>query len=390
MAHTWVDGELMTAEKLNDNTVTVEVNKKQKNNVDNPFYMAPKTPFKSYYEQDIKDLALKIDPNKMNIGFLTDNHYQLGTYSPNAVQHYSHLAVLSRLSKNLNAVVLGGDNINGDVPKNILNNETDLITNLMFDTTYSKTDVFPILGNHDTGVGQTGGLLPATTLTYDEIKKYYRVSENLFDEVRNGNSLYGYKDYSNNKVRLIFLNSFDNPETLNGDGTYKYNFLNTTGYRQDQLDWFGNVALVVPDNSWTVIIFTHAPVPGTFWDSAVTQYNSDVFVGIVKAFVNGTSYSKSDTSNSDYPVNINVNYLQKGNIAGVVSGHIHADGIVAKDGITYVQTTASLCYAGDASKGRLVDTDTEDAWDIFSIDTNQRHVNIYRFGGFGLDRDYTY
>jgi len=390
MAHNWIDGELITAEKLNDNAVTVEVNKTQKINTENPFYMAPKTPFKSYYEDDIKKLSSRIDPNKMNIGFLTDNHYQTGTYSPNAVQHYSHMTALSRLSGNLDTIVLGGDNINGDLPKEMLQNLTSGFTNVMFSTSDPKTDVFTLLGNHDTGVGQLGGLDPEQTLNYSEVKKYYRTGELLYNEIRNGDSFYGFKDYPDKKVRVIFLNSFDNPDTITENGLYKYNYLMTSGYRQEQLSWLANTALSVPDNSWHVIVFTHAPVPGIFWSSSSQQYNSDVLVGILKAFSTGTSFSKTDTSNPDYSVDIDVSYSQKGNLVGVVSGHIHADGITVNDGITYVETTSSLCYAGDAGQGRLVNTPTEDAWDLFTIDVSQKKVNIYRFGGFGQDREFTY
>ena len=368
----------------------IATNKKIKGNGNDPFYMAVKSPFKKYYKNDIQTISSKLKSSNMNIGFITDNHYQVGNYAPNALQHYSHLLTLSRLSKSINTVVFGGDNINGDVSKEMLDNETSVLTNLAFDTSYKKTDVFLVLGNHDTGVGQNGGMLPNKTLTYDEIKSYYRTSESQYGEVRNGDSLYGYKDYSDKKIRLIFMNSFDNPEVLNGDGTYKYNYLITSGYRQEQLEWLGNKALSLPDNSWHVIVFTHAPVPGTFWDDSSLQYNSDSFSGILKAFVMGSSFSKTDTSNSDYPVNINVSYSQKGNLIGVVSGHIHADGMLFKDGINYIETTSSLCYSGDVSKGRVKGTATEDAWDVFSIDTARRHVDIFRFGAYGSDREYLY
>ncbi|WP_314406054.1 BppU family phage baseplate upper protein [Leuconostoc suionicum] len=379
-------------EKLNDKLSSefIATNKKVKGNGNDPFYMAVKSPFKNYYKNDIQTLASKLKSGNMNIGFITDNHYELGNYSPNAIQHYSHLLTLSRLSKSIDTVVFGGDNINGNVNKEILDNETSVLTNLAFDTSYKKTDVFLVLGNHDTGVGQMGDMLPSQTLTYDEIKNYYRTSESQYGEIRNGDSLYGYKDYSDKKIRLIFMNSFDNPEVLNADGTYKYNYLVTSGYRQEQLEWLGKQALSLPDNSWHVIVFTHAPVPGTFWDDSSLQYNSDSFSGILKAFVMGSSFSKTDTSNSDYPVNINVSYSQKGNLIGVVSGHIHADGMLFKDGINYIETTCSLCYSGDVSKGRVKETETEDAWDVFSIDTAQRHVDIFRFGAYGSDREYVY
>ena len=378
--------------KLNDKLSSefIATNKKVKKNGNDPFYMAVKSPFKEYYKNDIQKLSSKLKSGNMNIGFITDNHYELGNYAPNALQHYSHLLTLSRLSKSIDAVVFGGDNINGNVNKEILNNETSVLTNLAFDTSYKKTDVFLVLGNHDTGVGQMGGIVPTETLTYDEIKSYYKTSESQYGETRNGDSLYGYKDYPDKKIRLIFMNSFDNPETLNDDGTYKYNFLTTSGYRQEQLEWLAKNALILPDSSWHVIVFTHAPVPGTFWDESSLQYNAESFSGILKAFVMGSSFSKTDTSNSDYPVNIDANYSQKGNLIGVVSGHIHADGMMFKDGINYIQTTCSLCYSGDFSKGRVKGTETEDAWDVFSIDTVQRHVDILRFGAYGSDREYVY
>lgn len=332
-----------------------------------------------------------IPASNLNIGFITDNHHQLSSYSPHSINHYVYMAAASRRAR-LDAVVAGGDNTNGWYSKQEKLVETRQATSVLANRVKPGTDVYYVFGNHDNGIGQNGNNTPATCLSDAEIKAYYRTADKVYGETRDGDSLYGYKDYSDKKVRLIWLNSFDLPYTLNSDGTYKYDFLHQSGYQNQQLTWLANQALKVPDNSWQVMIFTHCPLPGTFEVAAgqaqLSQYNSDVLVGIINAFQSGTKYSLADASRT-LPINVTCDYTSqdKSVVIGLFSGHIHRDGQMTYDGINCVETAASLCFSGDA--GRTKDTITEDCWDIFSVDTTSRKIHAYRFG-YGSDRDFTY
>lgn len=347
-------------------------------------------PIPSYYLTRLNQFTT-ISADNFNVGFITDNHYQLSSYAPNSLAHYAYIAAASRRAP-LQAIIAGGDNTNGWYTKTQKLTETRQATTTLFNRVAAGTDVYYVFGNHDNGVGQNGNNTPATCLNDAEIKSYYHTANKVYGETRDGDSLYGYKDYSDKKVRLIWLNSFDLPYTLNSDGTYKYDFLTQSGYQNQQLTWLANQALKVPDNSWQVMIFTHCPLPGTFEVAAgqaqLSQYNSDVLVGIINAFQSGTKYSLADASRT-LPINVTCDYTSQGKavVIGLFSGHIHADGQMIYDGINCIETAGSLCYSADAS--RVKNTETEDCWDIFSVDTAARKIHAYRFG-FGSDRDFIY
>ncbi|WP_265489813.1 metallophosphoesterase family protein [Lactiplantibacillus plantarum] len=337
------------------------------------------------------DQFTRIPTSNLNIGFITDNHHQLSSYSPHSINHYVYMAAASRRAR-LDAVVAGGDNTNGWYSKQEKLVETRQATSVLANRVAAGTDVYYVFGNHDNGVGQNGNNTPDTCLSDAEIKAYYRTADKVYGETRDGDSLYGYKDYNDKKVRLIWLNSFDLPYTLNSDGTYEYDFLTQSGYQNQQLNWLANQALKVPDNSWQVMIFTHCPLPGTFEVAAgqpqLSQYNSDVLIGIINAFQSGTKYSQADAGRT-FPINVTCDYTSQGKaiVIGLFNGHIHRDGQMTYDGINCIETAASLCSS--LNPGRIKDTIAEDCWDIFSVDTANRKIHAYRFG-YGADRDFTY
>lgn len=343
------------------------------------------------YALDRLNQLTEIPASNLNVGFITDNHHQLSNYSPHSINHYVYMAAASRRAR-LDAIVAGGDNTNGWFGKQEKLVETRQATSVLANRVAAGTDVYYVFGNHDNGVGQNGNNTPDTCLSDAEIKAYYRTADKVYGETRDGDSLYGYKDYSDKKVRLIWLNSFDLPYTLNSDGTYEYDFLTQSGYQNQQLTWLANQALKVPDNNWQVMIFTHCPLPGTFEVAAgqpqLSQYNSDVLIGIINAFQSGTKYSQADASRT-FPINVTCDYTSQGKaiVIGLFNGHIHRDGQMTYDGINCIETAASLCSS--LNPGRIKDTIAEDCWDIFSVDTANRKIHAYRFG-YGADRDFTY
>ncbi len=347
-------------------------------------------PIPSYFVNKLNSMN-SIDNSTFNVGFITDNHHQLSTYSPGSLTHYANIAALTRMVP-INAVIAGGDNINGYFDRNQKFVETRQATSGLYGRVSHNTDVFFMLGNHDTGNGQNGNSTPATTITESELKSFYLSKEKAFNENRNGDSLYGFKDYEDQKIRVIWLNSFDLPWTLNTDGTYKYNFLTTSGYQGDQLEWLAKSALKLKSSDWHVMIFTHCPLPHTFEVAAgqapLTQINSDILVSIINAFQNGTSLTVSESSR-ELPVSFSVDFSTQGSgvVIGLFSGHIHRDGQMVYNDINCVETSCSLCHTGDT--GRTVGTLSEDCWDIFSINKASRTIIAHRFG-YGSDRTITY
>lgn len=347
-------------------------------------------PIPSYFVNKLNSMN-SIDNSTFNVGFITDNHHQLSTYSPGSLTHYANIAALTRMVP-INAVIAGGDNINGYFDRNQKFVETRQATSGLYGRVSHNTDVFFMLGNHDTGNGQNGNSTPATTITESELKSFYLSKEKAFNENRNGDSLYGFKDYEDQKIRVIWLNSFDLPWTLNSDGTYKYDFLTTSGYQGDQLEWLAKSALKLKSSDWHVMIFTHCPLPHTFEVAAgqapLTQINSDILVSIINAFQKGTSLTVSESSR-ELPVSFSADFSTQGSgvVIGLFSGHIHRDGQMVYNDINCVETSCSLCHTGDT--GRTAGTLSEDCWDIFSINKASRTIIAHRFG-YGSDRTITY
>lgn len=343
-------------------------------------------PFPNYYLNRLNVIAKKLNKDNLNIGFITDNHWQYGGYSVNGLNHYSYMAYLSRNAP-IQAVVMGGDNINGDQDFKEKLAQTKQVMSVMLGRLGENTDLFPLIGNHDTGIGQGGGMSESNNLSPDQLEQIYRNDENLFGESRNNGSNYGFKDYTKQKIRLIFLNSFDLPTKLNSLGEYEHSFVNESGYRNKQLNWVAHQALNVPGNDWQVIIFSHAPLSGTFLGN-YNQKNSETLTAIINAFQNGEKYAvKSD---GEFGVDIDVDYSSqgKGTIIGFITGHVHEDGQMMYQGINCIETTNSLCQP-TLNPWRVPNTKDEDAWDIYSIDKSNRKISITRFG-YGDNREFSY
>ncbi|AJO22892.1 metallophosphoesterase [Weizmannia coagulans] len=336
----------------------------------------------SYYKTKINEIVKSIDKSELNIGFITDNHNQYSGYAPKSLKHYEYIALLSRLT-HLDAVVSGGDNANGWYSKSQILSELKSAASALFNRVKADTDVYFLHGNHDNGAFQNGKNKLEDIITNEELKVIYQTRNTVFGEVRNGDSIYCYKDYADKKIRVIMLNSFDFPNDINSDGTLTYDNLHYGCYQNEQLNWLANVALQIPLD-YHALIFTHAPLPGAFDNS--TQYNSDVLLNILKAFKNGQDYTIDDKSRL-FPVSINTSFSEPGTLIAIINGHLHRDDSTIYNGILCISVDASLCYSG--ATGRVVNTETEDCWDVLSINPNLRTIRAKRFG-FGSDRNWTY
>lgn len=350
----------------------------------------------SYYIDKLNNVAASIPTGRFNIGFITDIHFQDYNYSPNGLSHYTNIAAISR-RMNIAAIVAGGDNINGDNAKQSKLWQTQKVMATLKYRADHQTDVFALFGNHDSGIGQTAGtgvedLTVSNNLEEAEIKSLYGVLKNDYGEVRDGSSLYGFKDYEAFKIRVIFLNAFDLPFVLKDDGSYQYNFLKTSGFQNQQLNWLANTAFKLPDNNWQVMIFSHAPLSGSFGNdrigNGITQYNTDALVGLINALQNASSYVLNDSARQ-LPINLSADFSAQGvvKVIAFVSGHVHEDGQMVYRGINCIESTCS--WATPLNADRVANSYTEDAWDLFSVDTNNRHIYIRRFG-YGSDREYKY
>jgi hypothetical protein len=337
--------------------------------------------------------------NIVNITSITDAHWQedgglFGGYARKSLEHYQW-AALSTLYVKPDAFIANGDNVNGDEKRPQLLNTTNHVVAMMA-TKAINTPMLLVRGNHDNGAGRQNidGKLVDEYLTETDLKNIYGTKFNNNGEVRDGDSLYFYRDFADKKVRLIGLDSYDLPWDLKqANGNYKYD-TNTAAFRADQLNWLANTALKLPDNAWQVILFFHCPFSSAFdqWADDSVFKNYKHAIEIISAFKNGTQININDASETDFAISgLTADYAAqgKGTVIAVVNGHLHADkqDTNVLNGTPVICTDCSLHY--HSQQNEFDDTVNEDCWETMSIDTQAKTIHCYRFGR-GQDRIFNY
>lgn len=331
----------------------------------------------------------------LNIALITDNHYQEeGNFAYRSDMHYAWFGEASKKA-NVDLIISNGDNINADNydlvdaswQKKSIIRQTETAVSILEGSKKATTPVFWIKGNHDTGAGEyhLGVEGPASSLSEDELKRLYRTKTCRFGEVRDGDSLYFYKDFLSQKIRVIGLNTLDDTDGINSDGSWKDKDINNHKLRQQQLDWLANKALKLPGNEWQVIFFFHTPLDGAFGVNNGMK-NSGALRTIIETFKNGSSIHID--AGGDFPLNLNVDFSSQGpgTVIAIFNGHYHRDSYDNSfAGINMIEQNASMSFNRQSDNN----TSNEDAWDLVSIDTKNRRIKMCRFGK-GTNQFYTY
>lgn len=352
---------------------------------------------KPFFETEIARVKAELKPDLFTMGFMTDNHWETadrdkpyGSYSLN------HIKNLLAFSDSADLLMLNGDNVNLDnVDLDVGKHETETLVSVFLDElTDGDADRFIQLGNHDDGSTrrrfQAKNFLAQDEYLHDDyFKEVYRTNESQ-GEVRNNGSLYFYKDYQDAKIRLISLNTSDIFEgELDASGSQKWDRWGTLAIRQEQMNWFANVALMNIPTDYQVIVTSHCPLDSTYsMANDVSRYwNLDIVSGVLAAANAGTSYTGTSTG-GEYPVAISVDYSNQGPraVVGNFAGHFHKEWIHDYLGLKIVEVNRSLV---DEAKKNDIGTAQEDMFDVIQVDTANRHVYIYGFGG-SIDRGYDY
>lgn len=329
--------------------------------------------------------TLKNNADDVLIGFITDDHYQIGSYTPRSLNHYSWFSEIARQLEP-DFIISGGDNINGDIGYDYNQNALRRVTATLNGQVSPTAPIFWLMGNHDNGNGQAGRT-PNTVILQSEMKRYFNTKGCPFGEVRDGDSLYFYKDFADKKLRLIGLDGFDLPEIVNGDGKLRYTTLEQGGYQQRQITFLAN-ALKLPSADWKVIIFCHTPLSGADTSESLLastrdkrQFNDNLVRGVLNAFEQGTSYSGDNTNSADLPAKIDVDFTEqgKGTLIGEVAGHMHKDVNLRWNGINFIARDKATAFDYGIDIPRL-DSIQETAFDFIGINYGKRTMTFYRFG----------
>ncbi|WP_347921089.1 BppU family phage baseplate upper protein [Pediococcus acidilactici] len=341
----------------------------------------------------LDNLKASIDESKFNMVFITDTHYaqqsELDDYAPGyAVDHLNNALYLD---DSVDVIAAGGDNIDGhnNSYPGILNDQKKFAIELLYGSN-NHADKFALNGNHDDGswrlyAYRDGNLTyqnsTPETIPFAQFRADYQNADLLFEEHRNGDSNYFYKDYPEKKVRLIGLDSNDTPEDkLTSDGGLKYVGINYMGYRQEQLDWIANTALQnVPEN-YTTIIIGHCGADPTPYDDDLSDpthghhTNQAQLNQIINNFIKGTS--ETITNNvKDFEINVKTDFTSQGPrvMAGYIHGHDHKENYSTTVGFNSIGVINSF-----GPSWRYGDND---GWNLITLDA-ENHKLIFK--GFGL------
>ena len=344
-----------------------------------------KEKYPSYYEAQLtqkinetKTLQERGGAKAFSFAFITDIH--LTSNSKNSFK------LLEEIDKkaNLRTIITGGDWVNNSDNKSEVIDQMREINYLIHNY---KNKTLHCVGNHDDNTIKNNYDL--AILPNEMYANMFNFIEGEFNEGKE-EGLYYYKDDAKNKVRYIVLNSQDIRYIKNSDNTLAYKGQWDYAFRQHQLLWFSNVALDVPDSNWSVIVISHVPpikedVVGS--DRAIT--NADVAWDILTAFKNKTSYTSTATD-GEFGQSISVDFTGKGgDVICWLSGHVHADNIIDKNGIKLITTLNDSHDEREQAPARPIGTVSEQAFDIITVNKAIRQIKLKRIGA-GEDREITY
>ena len=315
----------------------------------------------SYWETALATAKATIDGNSDSMGshnikfaFITDTHWKT-----NAKKSPS---LISRLKKTvgLPLVVFGGDVIDTH-DASAANARAEIET---FYSQFVGIDVFSTLGNHDNNSDHNTSL--ATFLSdgalYDTMFRRIEPFGNTEHSVH-----YGYYDDVSQKVRYI---QFDTGSAIYNDG-------NTNAIDTDLINanaTFVGQKVAELDSDWTCIIFTHM-----YWWAVGAGETPNVISAINSAIKTKILDVSHDAT-----------------IAAIIVGHMHRDynGSISNTANTetvpiIATTTDNYSQNSYGGSTMTLGTNTEQAFDIYQIDLEEKEISITRVGA-GSDRTFTY
>ena len=259
------------------------------------------------------------------------------------------------------------------------------------------------LGNHDQN---------KATNVYEQYERWmkYMVDNgvlSLGSEIVSGTSWY-YKDFTPYKIRLIVLNSYDPLYDGFYSGPGSDMDYNNVQYSQAQMTFLADTLASVP-NGYTVIVAQHAyfnlTISNPDWSSAKTVeagtykptpsiMSADPVLDIIdayqrKATINKSySYTNQTVANKLGTVSVNKDFTSSNGIFGFcIAGHNHGDWMGSSllyPSIKMVVMVGGILTQPDSDLGRDYNGKSQDAINIYVVNTTERKVHIVRIGA-----DYT-
>ena len=199
--------------------------------------------------------------NSFVFAALSDIHLECYEYTRTGASHTA--AALNEIKKRvpLDMITLLGDYVDGDSTDDTDQCNTELleIRQMFYDTVRDVPSIWAV-GNHDNAHYYTRD--DPSDRTNGNLMYSYLGSNNRDTVIdpENRQRIYGYRDFEQQKIRVIYLNTSDVSDNTTSSSTYISN---------QQLTWLQNTALDFSSksdvNNWGILFLTHYPID---WNSA--------------------------------------------------------------------------------------------------------------------------
>ena len=262
-------------------------------------------------DEIVKKVAELRNENSLVFIAASDVDHKTGDYNNEiALKHMSQAMEIITDSCPVDFMVYLGDMTSYESGKSIAEGITDIVNvNAALSPIANKVTSFRVMGGSDNlhkGLYRNGDYIRAHKL-YNLIYKWNKDVVSPSDEKIRG---YGYKDFEDEKLRLIILNTADT------HGTELLPANKTSIMSPAQLQWFCETLDLSSKEDcadWNIIILGHHPL------DMIKRYN--LAIQTLEAYVTGTSI---DLVTSDgYNVTYNFAGRNSAKILGQFHGHIH-------------------------------------------------------------------
>ena len=319
----------------------------------------------------------------------SDFHCAVGDDTKQAILHTGYGIKEIRKYAPLDFVALFGDYVAGGSSSTIAGSKEELkyIHKCMYDAGNGIQQIW-MQGNHDRNPYDTDD----GDLTTDELYSYIGANNTgAVVDCDNPERIYGYKDFDQQKIRIIYLNSSD----IEGATTVSDHMFSAI-----QLNWLINTALNFDDKDnptdWGIVIMSHMPLN---WMN--TPLN------IIDAYISGSSI---DFTNDGTRVVYDFTNTTRAEVLCFVNGHTHnfrmsqigtnntwqiavpqvCAGRYNEYGTSWAEVGGELDDNGDPVYWyKTPDSATSTSFVVFVIDRKNKKISAIHYGA-GIDREASY
>ena len=227
--------------------------------------------------------------------------------------------------------------------------------------------VMTCIGNHDTASYSSGSYNWTALPMAERDSNYIAPFEANWGVIHSSGTSYYYKDYTSSKVRLIVLDAMLYTGTSNASEA------------STQTSWLSSLLSSATTAGLHVLIAAHAPHNGsTALPCNFTKLNQ------------GTRPEAADCQVPQSVVDVVASAINSGlDFIGYIVGHTHQDAVWDAEG-NGKQLMYCVTCAATANENQWLDSDQDrsdmtDAYNLVTIDTNNKLVKLVRGGGADVD-----